>query len=65
MEDLEKNEDNDYQIDLMNLEIARLKYLLKLYIRTRNQKIEQQIFYIVDQELNTLLSEAEFDFATK
>lgn len=58
-------ENNKAFIDLQLLELERIKYLLKSYLRTRLHKIETNIFYVVKENLTSLLSDAEFNFAKK
>lgn len=40
LEAMEKDENNDFIIDAMNLEIEHIKYLLKVYYRCRNRKVD-------------------------
>lgn len=58
-------ENNKAFVDLQLLELERIKYLLKSYLRTRLHKIETNIFYVVKENLTSLLSEAEFIYAKK
>lgn len=62
---MSKTPDNAFVIDLMQHELERLKFMLKSYFRTRNSKIEKYIFYIIQKDLNRLLSKAEFRYAEK
>ncbi len=45
------------------MEAERVKYLLKSYLRTRIFKIERFIFYIVEKDQASLLSENEMQYA--
>jgi len=58
-------ENNKAFVDLQLLELERIKYLLKSYLRTRLYKIETNIFYVVKENLTSMLSESEFNYAKK
>ena len=47
------------------MELERVKYLLKCYLRTRLFKIEKFILYIVEHDKANLLSEGELTYAWK
>lgn len=50
-------------LDLIELDDDRVKFLLKDYLRIRLKKIEKFLFYLIKNDLNDLLSSAEFDYA--
>ena len=56
-------ETDSFSRDIVTLELDRVKYYLKKYFRIRNQKIEKNIFYIVREDLNRLLSKVEMEYA--
>lgn len=45
------------------MELERVKYLLKSYLRGRILKIEKHLLYIVEKDKAHLLSEAEMQYA--
>jgi len=45
------------------MELERVKFALKSYLRTRLAKIEKHLLYIVEKDCSSLLSEAEMQFA--
>lgn len=45
------------------MELERVKYLLKTYLRTRLFKLERYLLYIVEKDQASLLSEAEMTYA--
>lgn len=45
------------------MEIERVKFILKSYLRSRIIKIEKQLLYIVEKDKANLLSKAEMDYA--
>ena len=47
------------------MELERVRFALKSYLRTRLSKIEKLLLYIVEKDCNELLSEAEMQFAFK
>ena len=44
------------------MEIERIKFMLKSYLRTRVLKIEKFLIYLVEKDLGKLLSAAEMDY---
>ena len=44
------------------MELERVKYVLKSYLRARILKIEQNLFFIVEKDKAHLLSEAEMQY---
>lgn len=52
------------ELDIKELELVRMKYYLKVYFRTRNRKIEKNIYYILQEDLIELLSKREIEYAT-
>lgn len=57
--------DHSFAHDLLTLELDRLRYYLKKYLRLRIAKIERNILFIFQNDLAGLLSKPEFDFAFK
>ena len=47
------------------MELERVRFALKSYLRTRLSKIEKLLLSIVEKDCNDLLSEAEMQFAFK
>lgn len=45
------------------MEVERVKFALKSYLRTRLAKIEKHLLYIIEKDCSDLLSEAEMQFA--
>ena len=45
------------------MELERVKYLVKAYLRARILKIEKHLLFIVEKDQAGLLSEAEMDYA--
>jgi GINS complex subunit 4 len=49
--------------EILELDLDRTKFLLKDYLRIRLFKIEKFLYYIIKNDLSSLLSKNEFDFA--
>jgi len=70
---MEKSNRSRLEHDIVELELERVKYMLKAYLRIRKLKvplfsltqIERNIFYIIREDLCTPLSESEFNYAIK
>jgi len=45
------------------MELERVKYMLKSYLRTRLFKIERNLFFVIEKDLANLLSESEIEYA--
>mgnify|MGYP003695051397 CR=1 FL=1 len=45
------------------MELERIKFLLKSYLRTRLAKIEKHLLFIVEKDKSELLSQAELSYA--
>ena len=45
------------------MELERIKYMLKSYLRTRLFKIERYVLYLVEKDQASLLSEGEMAYA--
>ena len=45
------------------MEMERVKYMLKSYLRARIIKIEKHLLYMVEKDQAHLLSEAEMEYA--
>ena len=55
---LKANEDSE----LIELDIERIKFIIKDYLRIRMAKIEKYLYYIVKHDLTALLSSPEFEY---
>ncbi len=51
--------------DIIELDIERMKFLIKDYLRIRIMKIEKYLFYILKNDLSALLSENEVELVIK
>lgn len=49
-------------MNILRMELERVKYVLKSYLRARILKIETNLFYIVEKDKAHLLSEAEMQY---
>lgn len=75
MEQIQQMEDNlnklkktDFRVEVHHMELARIRYIITSYLRTRLNKIELNTAYILEQEAlrspeNPHLSEGELTFA--
>lgn len=48
--------DARFYLNIMRMEVERVKYLLKSYLRSRLVKIERFLFYLVEKDQAHLLS---------
>ena len=55
--------DDRFYINILKMELERVKFVFKSYLRTRLLKIERNYLYIVEKDQSDLLSEAEQEFA--
>lgn len=51
-------------LDIMELDLQRIKFIIKDYLRIRLFKIEKYLYYIIKNELLNLLSQNEIKFAS-
>lgn len=75
MEQIQQMEDNlnklkktDFRVEVHHMELARIRYIITSYLRTRLDKIEQNTAYILEQEAlrspdKRHLSEGELNYA--
>jgi hypothetical protein len=49
--------------EILELDLDRIKFLIKDYLRIRLCKIDKYIYHIISKDLNNLLSKTEFEFA--
>ena len=75
MEQIQQMEDNlnklkktDFRVEVHHMELARIRYIITSYLRTRLEKIERNTVHILEQEasrspLNPHLSEGELAYA--
>ena len=50
-------------VNIYKMELERVKFIMKSYLRTRLTKIERHLVYIIEKDRSELLSEAEKIFA--
>jgi len=55
--------DDRFYLNIYRMELERVKFIMKSYLRTRLAKIERHLVYIVEKDRSELLSEAEKIFA--
>ena len=60
---MEITADENFVLDVYQLELERMKYMLKSYIRTRLTKIEKSYLYIIKNDKADLLSDQEVNYA--
>lgn len=58
-----KTADSRSYMNMYKMELERVKYVLKAYLRARILKIEANLFYIVEKDKAHLMSEAEMNYA--
>ena len=57
------DQDSRLYASIQRMELERVKFVLKSYLRTRLAKIERHLLYIVEKDQSQLLSPAEIQFA--
>ena len=55
--------DDRFNLNIYRMELERVKFVMKSYLRTRLAKIERNLVYIIEKDRSELLSEAEKIFA--
>ena len=55
--------DDRFFFNVHKMELERVKFMLKSYLRTRLFKIERYLLYIVEKDQASLLSESEMQYA--
>lgn len=55
--------DGRFYLNILRMELERVKYLVKAYLRARILKIEKHLLFIVEKDQASLLSDAEADYA--
>ena len=58
-----KNGIKTEDIETYDLDLERVKFILRDYLRIRLLKIEKYLYYIIKNDLCNILSEAEFEYA--
>ncbi len=58
-----KETDERFYFNVHKMELERVKYMLKSYLRTRLFKIEKHLLYLVEKDHASLLSEGEVQYA--
>ena len=51
--------DDRFNVNIYKMELERVKFVIKSYLRVRLAKIERHIVYIIEKDRSELLSEAE------
>ncbi len=51
--------------NLMSMEMERVKFMLKSYLRARLVKIERHLIFVIEKDQSALLSDSEMEFAWK
>ena len=59
----ERDADDRFYLNIIKMELERIKFIFKSYLRTRLLKIEKSYLYIVEKDQSDLLSEAEQEYA--
>ncbi len=54
--------DERFYFNVHKMELERVKYLLKAYLRTRLFKLERHLLYLVEKDQASLLSEGEMTY---
>ena len=57
------DQDDRFTVNIYRMEIERVKYVMKTYLRTRLSKIERHLIYFIEKDRSELMSEAEQLFA--
>jgi GINS complex subunit 4 len=55
--------DERFYMNILRMELERIKYLVKAYLRARILKIEKHLLFIVEKDQANLLSQPEMDYA--
>lgn len=55
--------DQRFYLNMQRMELERVKFVLKSYLRSRIIKIEKYLLYIVEKDKANLLSQAEMEYA--
>ncbi len=55
--------DDRFTVNIYRMELERVKFVMKSYLRIRLAKIERNLIYIIEKDRSELLSEAEKIFA--
>lgn len=62
---LNLSEGDEFMREILQLDLERVLFVLKDYLRIRLAKIEKFLFQIIQMDLGSLLSNKEFDYAFK
>ena len=60
-----KDTDDRFFFNIHKMELERIKFMLKSYLRTRIFKIERHLIYLIEEDRAHLMSEAEMTYAWK
>lgn len=55
--------DERFYLNIERMEVERVKYMLKSYLRSRIIKIEKNLLYIIEKDKASLLSQAEMEYS--
>ena len=55
--------DDRFNVSIYKMELERVKFVLKSYLRVRLAKIERHLVYLIEKDRSELLSESEKIFA--
>lgn len=58
-----KDTDDRFFFNIHKMELERVKFMLKSYLRTRLFKIERHLIYLIEEDQAHLLSEEEMTYA--
>lgn len=57
------DQDDRFTVNIYKMEVERVKFVMKSYLRTRLAKIERHLVYFIEKDRSELMSEAEQLFA--
>ena len=57
------DQDDRFTVNIYKMEIERVKFVMKSYLRIRLSKIERHLVYFIEKDRSELMSEAEQLFA--
>ena len=60
---LSSDPDDRFNVNIYKMELERVKFIVKSYLRSRLAKIERHILYLIEKDRSELLSQAEQIFA--
>ena len=63
LSNIEKHADDRFYLNILKMELERVKFIFKSYLRARLHKIEKYCLYIVEKDCSALVSASEQEFA--